>query len=137
MKMSYIIKAGLLSAVAMWIVAGVAHEIVFVSFFADATHASHQGPALIFVAYVLLASMMAYLYALLPKSDNYLIDGLKFGVFIGILWVFPHGVAIAAAHGKSLTHEVLNGAWHMVEQAIGGLVIAQVYIRQNKRAIVG
>jgi len=130
MKVSMFIKAGFVSAFVMWIVAGIAHEVIFERFFADQTHESHKGPAAIFVAYCILALLMTYFYSIFPRRQKWLIDGVIFGAIIGVLWVFPHGLALAAAHSKSISHEILNGMWHILEQSIGGLVIAYIFNNQ-------
>ncbi len=46
---------------------------------------------------------------------------------IGLLWVFPHGLAMAGAHGDSISYVFKNAAWHVVEQGVGGIVIGLVY----------
>ena len=130
------LQASIFSAVVMWVLAGIAHEVIFVNFFSDASHASHKGPALIFVAYCILSFIMTYLFSVCVKRDKLIVAGIKFGALIGVLWVFPHGLAMAAAHGESIVHEILNGIWHVLEQAVGGMAIAYIINRQLKRAQV-
>ena len=59
-------------------------------------------------------------------------EGLRFGVLIGLLWVFPHGLAMAGAHGKSIAYVFKNTAWHLIEQGVGGIIIALVYGRRSQ-----
>ncbi len=49
------------------------------------------------------------------------------GIIIGILWVFPHGLAMAATHETSILYEFKNTLYHMIEQGIGGLIVFCVY----------
>jgi len=127
MKLKPLLTCTFASALTMWVIAGLAHEVVFARFFSDAAQQSHKGPFIILIAYCILGFLMSYLFFNFKKSDRYLFDGIKFGAIIGILWVFPHGLAMAAAHGESISHEVLNGLWHVFEQAMGGLVIGYLF----------
>ena len=115
--------------VTMWALAGIWHKIVAVAFYTSETEAKHEGIGIIFLAYIILALFMAYLYPLVSQGGNIAIEGLKVGVFIGLLWVFPHGLAMAGAHGQSIPYVFKNAAWHVVEQGIGGIVIAYVFAK--------
>ncbi len=120
-------QATLASGVAMMLIAGVWHEIVMANFYANEVHAEHEGIGVIFLAYLLLAALMAYLYPLGHAGEYPLRDGLRFGVIMGILWVMPHELAMAGAHGESISYVFKNAAWHAVEQGIGGVIIGFVY----------
>jgi len=136
MNIKAMLVASVLGALVMWITGGVFHEIIFSRFFARETGVNeHQGVAIIFVACLILALMMTYLIVNLAKGEVKIADGIKYGVFAGVLWVFPHGLAIAAAHGESLSYEVLNGLYHVFEQGLGGVVIAMVYQRMTREKI--
>jgi hypothetical protein len=121
-----LILAILLGGFGMWIVAGIWHNLIMANFYKD-VQATHEGLGLLLVAYFILASFMAYLYPLIYKGKKPIIEGLKFGMIIGLLWVFPHGLAMAGAHGDSIVYVIKNSVWHMVEQGIGGIIIALVY----------
>ena len=58
-----------------------------------------------------------------------MISGLVFGALIGILWVFPHELAMVGAHGEPLAYVFKNAAWHAVEQGLGGIVVGLSYRR--------
>jgi len=49
-------------------------------------------------------------------TEKPVIEGLKFGALIGLLWVFPHDLAMAGAHGDSLSYVFKNAILHIVEQ---------------------
>jgi hypothetical protein len=110
----------------MWIVAGLWHNLIMANLYKD-VQAAHEGIGLLLVAYLILAVFMAYLYPLIYKGKNPVLDGLKFGMIIGLLWVFPHDLALAGAHNTSIIYVIKNSVWHMVEQGIGGIIIAFVY----------
>jgi hypothetical protein len=116
----------LFGGIGMSVVAGLWHNLIMPNLYTD-IDATHEGIGLLFVAYFILAGFMAYLYPLIYDGKKPVADGLRFGVIIGLLWVFPHGLAMAGAHGTSISYEIKNSAWHMVEQGIGGIIIALTY----------
>lgn len=120
------------TGVVMWIVAGVWHDLIMASLYEN-THASHQGLGLLLIAYFVLATLMVALYPAFRWSSRRVVNGLLFGAVVGLLWVLPHGLAMAGAHGSSLVYVLKNSAWHMVEQGIGGLVLALLYPRSVSR----
>ena len=79
--------------------------------------------------------MMAYMYPLVCEGGRPIIEGLRFGMVIGVLWVFPHELAMAGAHGDSISYVFKNAAWHMVEQGVGGIIIGFVYGRVQAVAV--
>ncbi len=73
---------------------------------------------------------MVHIYSLCYRGGKPVLEGLKIGVVIGILWVFPHGLTMAGAHETSVIYEIKNMIWHMVEQGIGGIIIALIFGRK-------
>ena len=129
MNVKKLVLATLTGCASMWLLAGLWHEILMVQFYTDKTSATHEGTGIILLAYLILALIMAYVYPLGYKGGQPAIEGLKFGVVIGLLWVFPHELAMAGAHGDSISYVLKNAAWHMVEQGFGGIIIGLLYGR--------
>lgn len=129
MTIKQYIIATLASGIAMWALAGLWHKLLAVSFYTRETHASHEGVGIILVAYLVLALIMAYLFPIHKMTGTPIISGMIFGAVIGLLWVFPHELAMAGAHGKPLGYVFKNAVWHIVEQGIGGIVIALAVIK--------
>ncbi len=119
----------LTTATTMTLLAGLWHELIMAQFYRDETAATHEGTGIIFIAYLILTGLMLLLYPRKPWLKNHLLSGLLFGTVIGLLWVFPHELAMAGAHGEPLGYVFFNAAWHMVEQGAGGIVIALLYGR--------
>jgi hypothetical protein len=123
----------------MWVVAGIWHNLIMASLYDD-VHATHDGLGLLLVAYFVLAGFMAYLYPLIYGGKRPILNGLRFGMIIGLLWVFPHGLAMAGAHGDSIIYVIKNSAWHMVEQGIGGVIVALIFgvssVTEAKRTLI-
>lgn len=128
MNFSMLFKMTLVAGVAMTALAGMAHELLFPAFFAQETE-SHQGTVIIFFAYLILAGLMSYIFLRIHPNGTTLMEGALLGMLIGVLWVFPHQLTMAAAHGDPLGYVFINGLWHMVEQGFGGVVITYLYSR--------
>lgn len=117
----------LAAGLGMWVVAGLWHNLVMPALY-ESTHASHEGIGLMLIAYLVLALLMSYIYPRGYQGGRPVWEGLKFGILMGILWVFPHELAMAGAHeGESILYVFKNGAWHMVEQGIGGIIIGLIF----------
>ncbi len=123
MKLEIRLLATVVGGLGMWIVAGIWHNLVMANLYAE-VQAKHDGIGLLLVAYFILALLMVHLFPKEREDQSTILTGLKFGVTIGLLWVFPHELAMAGAHGDSLAYVFKNGIWHMVEQGIGGVIIA-------------
>ncbi|MDH5680053.1 MAG: hypothetical protein OEZ36_00580 [Spirochaetota bacterium] len=128
------ILSALASSVVMWALAGIWHKLAIPLFSRAEDNVKHEGTAIIALAYLILAVLMAYVYPKGYQGGKPSWEGLKFGVLMGILWVFPHSLAMAGAHDESIAYVFQNAAWHVVEQGIGGIVIALIY---GKSALSG
>lgn len=124
-----VFAAAFAGAVAMWITAGIWHEIAAIAFYADRVDGQHQGIGIIFLAYCVLSILITFFLRHTRLTARPLLNGLIVGATIGILWVFPHELTTAAAHGEPLGYVFSNALWHIVEQGLGGLVIALVMTR--------
>ncbi len=117
-----------LSGTVMWVVAGIWHNYIMARFYA-LTHASHDGIFILLLAYWILAALMLWLFTRVYEGENALLTGMKVGIFMGFTWVVPHGLAMAGAHGEPILYVFKNGLWHIVEEGIGGTVMALLYTR--------
>ncbi|MFC1512166.1 hypothetical protein ACFL5H_03110 [Candidatus Latescibacterota bacterium] len=121
--------ATLLGGFGMWVIAGLWHNLILANLYRD-VHAQHEGIGLLLIAYFILALLMSYMYPFGYKGGSPLKEGLRFGVLIGLLWVFPHSLAMVAAHGdNTIAYVIKNSLWHIVEQGIGGIFIAFIFGR--------
>ncbi len=110
----------------MWVVGGLWHNLILPNF-SDTVEAHHDGLGITLIAYFILAFLMAYIYLLIYKGNDSVFNGLKSGVIIGILWVFPHGLAMAGTHDTSIIFELKNTIYHIFEQGIGGIIISLIF----------
>lgn len=118
----------LITGFLMWVEAGLWHNLILPKLYAE-THATHEGIGTLLIAYFLLASFMTYLFPLIYKKEDQTVkNGLVFGVIMGLLWVFPHDIALSGAHDDiTISYAIRNGLVHVVEQGIGGIILALVY----------
>lgn len=130
MNLRRYVMAVVASALSMWVIAGLWHNLVLPSLYAD-KEAHHDGLGLMLVAYFVLASLMTYLYRRASDGSRPAWDGAVIGAVIGVLWVFPHELAMAGAHGGSIAYVFKNGAWHVVEQGLGGWIAGLVWARPS------
>ena len=121
-----LILSTLIGGLGMWVIAGIYHNLIMANLYEE-TQATHEGLGILLVAYFILALIMAYVYPLGYKGKSPALEGLRFGIIIGLLWVFPHGLAMAGAHGESIIYVFKNSVWHMVEQGLGGVIIGLIY----------
>lgn len=132
-NIKYLSMATLAGGLAMWLLAGAWHELLAAKYYAAETGAKHEGTGVILIAYLVLGLIMAYMYPLGYKGGRPAIEGLRFGMLMGLLWVFPHELAMAGAHSTSIPYVFKNAAWHIVEQGIGGIIIGLVYWKLKTR----
>ena len=127
--------ASLAGSVAMWLLAGLWHMLLVPGFYAvEGEAAHHDGGGLIIVAYLLLGILMAYMYPIGYKGGQPILEGLRFGLLIGLLWVLPHELVMVGAHGGSISYVLINAAWHLLEQGAGGIIMGLVFGRGQAAA---
>lgn len=118
------------SGLIMWIIAGLWHNLILPGI-NENIHPHHEGIFIMLIAYFILAFLMTLLFAMIFNKSNPLTLGIKLGIIVGILWVFPHGLAMAGIHETSILYEVKNALWHLFEQGIGGITIALFFRKFN------
>jgi hypothetical protein len=133
MKITKIIVSTISGGLIMWITAGLWHNLILPNLNKN-LEAHHKGLGLMLLAYLILAFLMTTIYAFKLKTSKPVVEGIKVGVILGILWVFPHGLAMAGSHDTSIIYEIKNAVYHIFEQGLGGIVIAltQSYTTMKK-----
>ena len=75
-----------------------------------------------------LACIMAYIYPKGVEGNNKIMEGLKFGAIMGVLFIVPFSLILYGVttvfSGQAI---LMNTGLHIVIQGLGGLTIAYVY----------
>ena len=129
MKAKTFIVASISATISMFILAGLWHELINAAFYANEGHTAHRGTGIIFLAYLVLSVLMVYIYTKSVKKRQSWLSNLMYGMLMGLLWVFPHDLAMAGAHDTSIMYVFKNAFWHMAEQGFGGVIIGILYAK--------
>ena len=82
------------------------------------------------LGYAALALLMAWVYPHYRVGDGPIWRrGLRFGVVMGLLWVFPMSLVLHGVYRLPFVMVVVDTLWALVEQGTGGIVIAAIYAR--------
>ena len=115
-----LITSSILSGLIMWVVGGLYHNLILPSI-NENIHPHHEGLGITLMAYILLGLLMSYFYLNSNDNKNTFLKGIKIGAIIGILWVFPHGLTLAAVHETSISYQITNTLYHHQRIPIGEL----------------
>ena len=121
-KFLRVILSSVLSGFTMWVVGGLYHNLIIPAVNKN-MHPHHEGLGITLLAYILLGTLMSYFYQNAKEDKDSLLKGIKIGMIIGVLWVFPHGLTMAAVHESSIWYQITNTIYHTVEQGVGGIII--------------
>jgi hypothetical protein len=89
--------------------------------------------SLVFLGYLLLAVIMSTLYVRVARgtgtrgSGSSTRHGLLFGVVAGVCWLMPYSLVLFGVYRFPYVALLLDFAWALVEQGVGGLVIGQIH----------
>lgn len=117
----------------MFLLSGLWYQLLMADFY-KATSTAAREPQLmgsIALGYIVLSLLMAYMYPKGYSGGSPAVEGVKFGILIGLLWIVPLGLVIygvMTVSGKMLVADII---WHIVEQGVGGIVIGLVYGKQS------
>lgn len=84
-------------------------------------------------AYVLLSVLMAAIYPRVTGDPTdpveAWVEGVRFGAAVGLLWIVPLRLVLFGTTVRPFAPVVVDGAWHLLEQGAGGLVVALLHRR--------
>lgn len=123
--------SAVLSGFVMWVVGGLYHNLIMPAVNSN-IHPHHEGLGITLIAYIILGFLMSYFYQNSKENKDSLLKGIKIGMMIGVLWVFPHGLTMSAVHESSISYQITNTLYHVVEQGIGGVIIFLTFRYKNK-----
>jgi hypothetical protein len=114
----------------MVLLSGLWHGLLMQDFYAAHSPTLRETPLLrlIGLGYFVLTAIMVVLYPKGYEGGQPWLEGMRFGMFIGILYCLPRGLVLYGAEGcHTGLLVVVDAAWHLAEQGAGGIVIALVH----------
>ncbi len=106
------------------------HGVIMAEFYSDHAPMLRDAPLfrLIGLGYFVLATLMAVIYPKGYEGGPAWVEGVRFGLFIGILYALPRSLVLYGAEGcHTGTIVIVDAAWHRVEQGVGGLMIGRIH----------
>ena len=133
MNVKKFVLAWVAASVVVFLLAGFWHLFLLADFY----EAHYQGlareePIMAFVILgnLILGFLMALVYPIGYKGGSPVKEGFRFGALIGLIWILPLSVILHGVWNLPLTGVIVDSAWHVVEEGVGGIAIARVYGRQ-------
>lgn len=116
----------------MFALAGVFNQILIKDFVRNniASSILRETPVTssIVLGYLLLSVFMSYLYPIFARpGQSTLVQGVKFGALMGLLWMFPFNLVLHGNYNFPAVALLIDTGWALLEQGLGGVVIALVY----------
>ncbi len=130
MDVRKLILAAVLGLVAMMFLSGLWHGLLMHDFYEAHSPLMREAPLMriIGLGYFLLGTLMAVIYPKGYEGGSPWLEGVRFGMYMGLLFTLPRGLILYGAEGSHTgLVVVVDAAWHLVEQGVGGIVIALVH----------
>lgn len=116
--------------VAMLLLAWLWHDVLMGEFYRTHSPLLRESPLIrvVLLGYVVLAALMAVIYPKGYEGGRPWIEGLRFGLYMGLLATLPRGIVMYAVDGSHTGLLIaVDAAWHLAEQGAGGVVIALIH----------
>ena len=84
----------------------------------------------VILGYIVFTALMVYLYPKFVGKNKSLLEGFRFGAFMGVLWNVPLVLIFMGVMNYPALAAFLDSFWGIIEQGIGGIVIALLYWRK-------
>ena len=126
------VLAAIAGFIVMFGISALWHKIVMGSFYGNHYEAIATNVDLLYVliGYLVIGLLMAFIYPIGYKGGSPLKEGPRFGALIGLVGLLPMTLIVLLGSGL-VTHTgaIVDVIWHIIEEGIGGTVIALVYGR--------
>lgn len=130
MEIRKLILATIAGLAAMLFLSAIWHDLLMHDFYAAHSPTLRPEPLLrlIGLGYFILTTLMVVIYPKGYEGGVPWLEGLRFGMLIGILHALPRGLVLYGAEGcHTGMLVVVDAAWHLAEQGAGGIVIALIH----------
>ena len=124
MEVRKLILATVLGLAVMMFLSGLWHGLAMKDFYATHSPTLREVPLLriIGLGYLLLGVLMAVIYPKGYEVGSPWLEGVRFGMFMGLLFALPRGLVLYGSEGCHTGLVVVDAAWHLVEQGRGPAV---------------
>jgi hypothetical protein len=124
--------AGIVGSVVMFLLAGMWNTVIVRNFIEAQIDPSQLRSVpvlyLVILGYLVLGFLMAIIYPRFAKGGKSVVgQGLMFGIIAGALWMLPYSLVLNSIYNFPFVAIGYDTIWVIVEQGIGGIVIAMVY----------
>ena len=109
------------------------HKVIMVNFYGKHYKSIVENVDIIYVlcGYLVLAYLMSLIYPIGYKGGSPLKEGSRFGVIMGLVMLMPMTIIVLLGTGiVSHMGALVDVLWHLIEEGVGGTVIALVYGRK-------
>jgi hypothetical protein len=134
MNVRKLVLGALVVVIVAFALSGLWHTVLMGDFYASAAgDAAREQPLLgsVFLGYVVVAFIMAYLYPKGYEGGSPVAEGLKFGAIIGLLWWFPTQLVLYGAMEGPFSLVLVDGGWHVIEEGVAGIALGWIYGRNE------
>lgn len=138
MEIRKLLLSALAAAAAMLLLAGLWHTAIMGPYYAREMPVMQEVVRydVIGLSYLVLGVLMAIVYPKGYTGGPPAAEGFRFGLVMGLIYSLPHSMVLFAVTGSLSGVLVLtDAAWHMVEQGVGGMVIALVCGPMGRRRL--
>jgi hypothetical protein len=135
--MKVVFVSSLVTFLVMFVLAGLFNELVIHEFVTDNIDSEMllDSPdlAMIALGYALLALLMTLIYPRVVGRASYSVwSGFLFGMVAGIFWLLPYGLVLHGVYRFPLLGLLIDPAWALLEQGIGGAIIGLIHAKFSK-----
>lgn len=115
------------------VVAVLWHGVIFTATYADLTKTTQAALGSIFVLDALRALVLACVYPIGYQGGTPWVEGLKFGVLMGLLTGFTAGVYLSIV-GQPVSMVWIELVYLVIQGALNGIAVAWIYGEHARRA---
>lgn len=128
MNVKRILLSGGAAFVVMFVLGGLWNAVLMTNFYERHAPANVRRPedtSLLFVVigYALLAAFMTFLFAQSFKRRPSALESFQFGALFGVIATLPVYLILYAIWNVSLTMMLVDSAWHLAQEGMGGLIL--------------
>lgn len=124
-----ILLSGLASVVAMFSAGGLWNAVLMSGFYASHAPGNARPPEaqsflFLICGYLVLGAFMTFLFSQSFSTRPSVLEGLQFGALFGLIASLPLYLILHAIWDFQLSWVLVDSAWHMAEEGIGGITLA-------------